>query len=84
MFYLIKILRIVFFLEESDELFLESLVCVLSREYSTFLKMLIVDETVCKTTQKKDNIELISPLGKALLSKRVFFFNKLIEKFFKH
>lgn len=56
-----------------EELFLESLICVLSREYSTFLKMLIVDETAYKNTQKKDSMELISPLGTALLNKRVEF-----------
>lgn len=67
-------------LEESEELFLESLACVLSREYSTFLKMLIIDDAASKATQRKDSIELISSLGKTLLSKRVSFkiSNKII------
>uniref|UniRef100_A0A915EI34 Exportin-5 n=1 Tax=Ditylenchus dipsaci TaxID=166011 RepID=A0A915EI34_9BILA len=53
-----------------EELFVESVTSVLSREYSTFLKAIVMGEFSTHKGSKKDVSDLLDPLGRILLNNK--------------
>lgn len=55
-------------------MFAESLISVLSREYASFLKNIIIGEVLTYKSTRNDSIEYSNPLGYELLKNKVNFF----------